>query len=30
VAFKSLGDLQRIRGIGPKTAEGLAPWLQFD
>ncbi len=30
VAFKSLGDLQRIRGIGPKTAEGLAPWLEFD
>ncbi|UCD50876.1 MAG: helix-hairpin-helix domain-containing protein [Phycisphaerales bacterium] len=30
VAFKSLGDLQRIRGIGPMTAEGLAPWLRFD
>jgi competence ComEA-like helix-hairpin-helix protein len=30
VAFKSPEDLQRIRGIGPKTAQGLAPWLEFD
>jgi len=30
VAFNSLGDLQRIRGIGPKTAEGLMPWLRFN
>ena len=30
VAFRSLGDLQRVSGIGPKTAEGLADWLRFD
>jgi len=30
VAFRSLEDLRRIRGIGPKTAQGLAPWLEFD
>lgn len=30
VVFKSLGDLQRIRGVGPKTVEGLVPWLRFD
>lgn len=29
-AFKRAGDLQQIRGIGPKTVEGLAPWLRFD
>jgi DNA uptake protein ComE-like DNA-binding protein len=28
--FESAGDLQAIRGIGPKTAEKLAPWLVFD
>lgn len=29
-AFKSPGDLQQIRGIGPKTVEGLAPWVRLD
>lgn len=23
-------DLQAIRGIGPKTAENIAPWLTFE
>jgi hypothetical protein len=30
VAFRSPHDLEQIRGIGPKTVEGLAPWLRFD
>lgn len=30
VAFHSPGDLQRIRGIGPKTVEGMVRWLQFE
>lgn len=30
VAFRSPSDLQQIRGIGPKTVEGLVPWLRFD
>jgi competence protein ComEA len=25
--FRSVGDLQRVAGIGPKTAERLRPWL---
>jgi DNA uptake protein ComE-like DNA-binding protein len=28
-AFQKLADLQRVRGIGPATAERLAPWLRF-
>ena len=28
--FESADDLQAIRGIGPKTAAKLAPWLTFD
>jgi DNA uptake protein ComE-like DNA-binding protein len=28
--FESAGDLQAIRGIGPKTAENIAPWLTFE
>lgn len=28
--FESADDLQAIRGIGPKTAEKLAPWLTFE
>ena len=27
--FQSPQDLEQIRGIGPKTAEKLAPWLTF-
>jgi len=30
VAFRSPNDLQRIRGIGPKTVEGMAGWLKFE
>ena len=28
-AYKSLNDLQRIKGIGPATLENLRPYLQF-
>lgn len=28
--FQSADDLQAIRGIGPKTAAKLEPWLTFD
>jgi competence ComEA-like helix-hairpin-helix protein len=28
--FQSPQDLEKIRGIGPKTAEKLAPWLMFN
>lgn len=26
-AFRSVSDLQQIRGIGPKTVETISPWL---
>jgi competence ComEA-like helix-hairpin-helix protein len=29
-AFKDLEDLQRVKGIGPKKAEKMRPWLRFD
>jgi len=29
IVFESPGDLQAIRGIGPKTADNIAPWLEF-
>lgn len=28
-AFKTAGDLEAIKGIGPKTVENLSPWLVF-
>jgi competence protein ComEA len=28
--FDSVDDLQRVRGIGPKTVERLRPWLKVD
>ncbi len=28
--FRSLRDLQRVRGIGPRKAARLAGWLRFD
>jgi len=28
-AFQEASDLQRIRGIGPKTVQGLARWLEL-
>ncbi len=30
IVFESADDLQVIRGIGPKTAEKLEPWLIFE
>jgi len=30
VAFHTRDDLQRIKGIGPKTAQDIADWLEFD
>ena len=30
IAFRRPIDLEQIRGIGPKTVAGLAPWLRFD
>lgn len=28
--FRRIGDLQRVRGIGPKTAETIAPHVRFN
>lgn len=30
MAFQSLDDLQKVRGIGPKTAENMSKWLEFE
>jgi len=27
--FARLADLERVRGVGPRTAQQLAPWLEF-
>jgi len=29
-AFEDCDDLQKVKGIGPKTAEGLRKWLRFE
>ena len=29
-AFESPADLTKVKGIGPKTAEKMGPWLDFD
>ncbi len=29
-AFKQPSDLEAVRGIGPKTVEGIAPYLKFE
>ncbi len=29
-AFRDCNDLQQVRGIGPKTAEGICEWLKFE
>ena len=29
-AFENVNDLQKVRGIGPKTARNLANWLKFE
>ena len=28
--FSKPADLERVRGIGPKTVERIAPWLRFE
>jgi competence protein ComEA len=30
VVFKSASDLQKVKGIGPKTVEKIEPWLYFE
>ena len=29
-SFKDCSDMQKVRGIGPKTAETICEWLTFD
>ena len=29
-AFKNTGDLDKVKGIGKKTADKLKPWLDFE
>lgn len=29
-AFRSCADLEKVKGIGPKTAEGICEWLKFE
>lgn len=29
-AFRSSDDLQKVRGIGPKTAQNISEWLKFE
>jgi len=29
-AFRSCEDLEKVKGIGPKTAEGICGWLKFE
>jgi DNA uptake protein ComE-like DNA-binding protein len=29
-AYKCLKDLERIKGLGPRTVSALSPWLIFD
>ena len=29
-AFKTLNDLQNVKGIGPTTAQNLSLWLKFE
>ncbi|MHC4507640.1 MAG: ComEA family DNA-binding protein [Planctomycetota bacterium] len=29
-AFENCEDLQKIRGIGPKTVQGISEWIAFD
>jgi competence ComEA-like helix-hairpin-helix protein len=29
-AFKTLNDLQNVKGIGPITAQNLSQWLKFE
>lgn len=29
-AFRNCDDLQKVKGIGPKTAAGMCEWLKFE
>jgi len=29
-AFRNCDDLQKVRGIGPKTVENISQWLKFE
>jgi competence ComEA-like helix-hairpin-helix protein len=29
-AFQNLSDLQKVKGIGPKTAQNVSEWLKFE
>ncbi|GAG56843.1 unnamed protein product [marine sediment metagenome] len=29
-AFETIDDLQKVKGIGPKTAENIKDWLKFE
>jgi competence ComEA-like helix-hairpin-helix protein len=29
-AFRSCDDLQKVRGIGPKTVQNIGQWLKFE
>jgi len=29
-AFQSSNDLQKVRGIGPKTVQNISEWLKFE
>jgi competence ComEA-like helix-hairpin-helix protein len=29
-AFRNLNDLQKVKGIGPKTARNVSEWLRFE
>ena len=29
-AFENIDDLQKVKGIGPKKAEGMKEWLKFE
>lgn len=28
--FKNCGDLQKVKGIGPKTVQNICQWLKFE
>jgi len=30
VAFQNADDLQKVKGIGPKTVQNIKPWLKFE
>ena len=30
MAFRDSDDLQKVKGIGPKTAQGIGEWLKFE